>query len=86
MRAGYSELEDEGIYSSNPLFLTNRDNAMSDKGYQSLKGAISTLKKTNNIPTVAYHSLAANGMDTGDLIARELKLGRDRLSLYKLHA
>ena len=79
MRAGNSELEDEGIYSSNPLFLTNRDNAMSDKGYQQLKGAISTLKKTSNIPTVAYHSLAANGMDTGDLIARELKLGRDRL-------
>lgn len=79
LRAGSSELEDEGIYSTNPLFLTNRENAMSDEGYKCLKPAIDVLKKTQNQPTVAYHSLAANGMDTGDLIARELKLGRDRL-------
>lgn len=79
LRAGTSELEVEGIYSTNPLFLTNRDNALSDKGYESLKGVIPLLKKTANQPTVAYHSLAANGMDTGDYIARELKLGRDRL-------
>ena len=79
MRAGTSELEVEGIYSTNPLFLTNRENAMSDKGCQSVKGAISTLKKNSNSPTVIYHSLAANGMDTGDLLARELRLGRDRL-------
>jgi len=79
LRAGTSELEVEGIYSTNPLFLTNRDNALSDKGYDSLKGVIPLLKETANQPTVAYHSLAANGMDTGDYIARELKLGRDRL-------
>jgi broad specificity phosphatase PhoE len=79
MRAGTSDLEAEGIYSTNPLFLTNRDNGISDQGYDSLKEAIAELKKTPCQPTVAYHSLAANGMDTGDLIARELKLGRDRL-------
>jgi broad specificity phosphatase PhoE len=79
MRAGTSDLEAEGIYSTNPLFLTNRDNGMNEKGYDSLKEAIATLKETSCQPTVAYHSLAANGMDTGDLIARELKLGRDRL-------
>jgi len=79
LRAGTSELEVEGIYSTNPLFLTNRDNALSDKGYESLQGVIPLLKKTANQPTLAYHSLAANGMDTGDYIARELKLGRDRL-------
>jgi hypothetical protein len=30
-------------------------------------------------PTVAYHSLAANGMDTADLIARQTRLGREKL-------
>ena len=28
MRAGWSELENDGIYSTNPLFLTNRENQM----------------------------------------------------------
>ncbi len=79
LRAGTSELEMEGIYSTNPLFLTNRENALSDKGYEPLRAVVAALKKTANAPTVAYHSLAANGMDTGDYIARELKLGRDRL-------
>eukprot|EP00537_Pseudo-nitzschia_pungens_P007610 CAMPEP_0172360172 /NCGR_PEP_ID=MMETSP1060-20121228/4249_1 /TAXON_ID=37318 /ORGANISM="Pseudo-nitzschia pungens, Strain cf. cingulata" /LENGTH=793 /DNA_ID=CAMNT_0013082091 /DNA_START=186 /DNA_END=2567 /DNA_ORIENTATION=+ len=79
LRAGTSELELEGIYSTNPLFLTNRDNALSQQGYDCLKDAISSLKKTSLPPTVVYHSLAANGMDTGDYIARELRLGRDRL-------
>jgi len=79
IRAGTSELEIEGIYSTNPLFLTNRENALSDEGYKALKPALRTLKETSMAPTVAYHSLAANGMDTGDYIARELKLARDRL-------
>jgi len=79
LRAGVSELEAEGIYSTNPLFLTNRDNALSPKGYDCLKSAAEVLKKTSLQPTVVYHSLAANGMDTGDYLAREFRLGRDRL-------
>eukprot|EP00536_Pseudo-nitzschia_multiseries_P005332 jgi/Psemu1/190279/e_gw1.99.74.1 len=79
LRAGTSELELEGIYSTNPLFLTNRDNALAPEGYECLKDALAALKKTSLPPTVVYHSLAANGMDTGDYLARELRLGRDRL-------
>jgi len=80
LRAGISNLEVEGIYSTNPLFLTNRENALSDEGLKCLNSALDVLKETPSCqPTLVYHSLAANGMDTGDLIARELKMGRDRL-------
>ena len=80
MRAGPSELEMDGIYSTNPLFLTNRENAMHPSGEQLILKALEKMKReTELFPTVAYHSLAANGMDTGDLIARELKLGREKL-------
>jgi broad specificity phosphatase PhoE len=79
MRAGMSELEYQGIYSTNPLFLTNRENQMHLRGQQQIKRATEKLFPSSQLPTVIYHSLAANGMDTGDLIARELHLGRDRL-------
>lgn len=77
MRAGPSELEMEGIYSTNALFLTNRENAMHSSGEAVIKQSLDVIRQ--QLPTVIYHSLAANGMDTGDLIARELKFGRDRL-------
>jgi hypothetical protein len=80
LRAGWSELEHDGIYSTNPLFLTNRENQMHiPTGPMVVKKAVDQLRQQSDTPTVIYHSLAANGMDTGDLIARELKLGRDRL-------
>lgn len=77
MRAGPSELEMQGIYSTNPLFLTNRENAMHPSGEAIILQALEQIRKEP--PTIAYHSLAANGMDTGDLIARELNLGREKL-------
>lgn len=80
MRAGLSELEDQHIYSTNPLFLTNRENALSPRGHDRIRDTIATLKSLEDgFPTIAYHSLAANGMDTGDWIARELRLGREKL-------
>jgi hypothetical protein len=78
IRAGTSELERDGIYSTNPLFLTNRENQMDPKeGIAELQKAVTVIQQQP--PTVVYHSLAANGMDTGDYIARSLNLGRDRL-------
>jgi hypothetical protein len=83
MRAGISELEaEEGIYSTNALFLTNRENQLDTSvGIKQVSKTIEQLTSTPGVlsPTVVYHSLAANGMDTGDQIARELRLGRDRL-------
>ena len=79
MRAGTSELEMDGIYSTNPLFLTNRENEMSSEGEAQIMKAIEVLRTTEMSPTICYHSLAANGMDTGDLIARKLRLGREKM-------
>jgi hypothetical protein len=83
MRAGPSELERNGIYSTNPLFLTNRENAMHEDGEEVILETLETLRKgtltSDLFPTIAYHSLAANGMDTADLVARQLQLGREKL-------
>ena len=81
MRAGLSELEADGIYSTNPLFLTNRENALdtSRTATKQVLEACAVIKASPNFPTVAYHSLAANGMDTADLMATELRISRDRL-------
>jgi hypothetical protein len=79
MRAGTSLLEADNIYSTNPLFLTNRENALDTSSAKAVLEACGTMKEKGLLPTVAYHSLAANSMDTGDIIANELRLGRDRL-------
>jgi hypothetical protein len=83
MRAGPSQLEVEGIYSTNPLFLTNRaENAMDlATGEAIVLRALAKMKReaSDLFPTVAFHSLAANGMDTADLVARTLRLGREKL-------
>ena len=83
MRAGQSELEaEDGIYSTNALFLTNRENQLDTSvGIKQVSKAIQHIANAPSAlaPTVVYHSLAANGMDSGDQIARELRLGRDRL-------
>merc|ERR1712166_792059 len=81
IRAGTSELEANDIYSTNPLFLTNRDNALSKNGYNELSNSVENVLKNAGEcqPTVCYHSLSANSMDTGDYIAKSLNLGRDRL-------
>jgi len=77
IRAGPSELEIQGIYSTNALFLTNRENALHPSGVAILEQALEQIRKQP--PTIAYHSLAANGMDTGDFIARKLQMGREKL-------
>ena len=84
MRAAPSLLEIQGIYSTNPLFLTNRENAMdtSSGGEQIVLQALEKIRTgtpDDLFPTVAYHSLSANGMDTADLVARQLQLGREKL-------
>ena len=78
LRAGPSELEIQGIYSTNALFLTNRDNALHvPTGEPLLDEAL--IKLQQQPPTIAFHSLAANAMDTGDYIARKLQMGREKL-------
>ena len=80
MRAGTSLVEEEdGIWSTNPLFITNREYALSEEGRRMVEKQAEVLKKAVNPPTLAYHSLAANGIDSADIIGQELRLGRERI-------
>ena len=80
MRAGESLLEEENILYTNPLFLTNRENALSDTGrLQIQQGAAKILNNPQTIPSILKYSLAANCIDTADLLKTELGIGESRL-------
>jgi broad specificity phosphatase PhoE len=79
IRAGESLMEEENIWSTNPLFLTNRDSALSDEGISQVEATCQYLKEIDINPTIVMYSLAASSMDTANIIGRELRLGRDRL-------
>lgn len=79
LRSGETRMEEEDIWSTNPLFLTNREAALSDKGVRQIQQSMQFLKDNQINPTVCRYSLAAGAMDTANLVSKELKIGRDRL-------
>jgi len=79
MRCGLSELEIEDIWSTNPLFLTNREAALSDLGDEQVREACRYIKEYASQPTVVRYSLAAASIDSANIVGDELKIGRDRL-------
>ena len=79
IRAGESLMEEENVWSTNPLFLTNRDSALSEEGIRQVEATCEYLKEQDINPTIVMYSLAASSMDTANIIGRELRLGRDRL-------
>jgi bisphosphoglycerate-dependent phosphoglycerate mutase len=79
MRAGTSLLEAEDILSTNPLFLTNREAALSEKGEDEVRRACNLMKMSGITPTVVRYSLAASSIDSANIVGEELKIGRDRL-------
>jgi len=79
LRAGESLLEEEGIWSTNPLFLTNRESALSEKGIEQVCEVCKELRSDGLAPTVVRYSLAAAAIDSSDIIGKELKVGRDRI-------
>lgn len=79
LRAGVSFLESENIMSTNPLFLTNREAALSELGEEQVRGACTFLASSGTAPTIVRYSLAAASMDSANLVGEELKIGRDRL-------
>jgi len=72
-------MEQDDIWSTNPLFLTNRDSALSEQGIQQVESTCQSLKENDVNPTIVMYSLAASAMDTANIIGRELRIGRDRL-------
>ena len=79
MRAGTSLLEEEDIWSTNPLFLTNAEAALSEKGRAEVEAAVRKLKDANIQPSVIKYSLAASAMDTTTIVRDELKVGQNRV-------
>jgi broad specificity phosphatase PhoE len=78
MRAGKSLLEEQGIWSTEPLFLANREDALAASGQEQVVLASQQLKSLATRPTVVKYSLAASCIDTVNIIGRELKMGRDQ--------
>ena len=78
MRAGESLLEESNLYATNPLFLTNREAALSPKGLQQIRSTCQLLLQASQ-PTVVYFALAAKCVDTSDMIVEELKISRNRV-------
>jgi broad specificity phosphatase PhoE len=80
MRAGTNLLEEvDDIWSTNPLFLTNREAALSVGGVQQTLHAADLLQQEGIQPSVVKHSLAASSMDAANIIRDELKIGQNRI-------
>jgi len=79
MRVGETMLEADDIWSTNPLFLTNREDALTPRGQEQVIAAANQLRTANMAPTILKYSLAAACIDTSNLIGRQLNIGRDRL-------
>jgi len=79
LRAGASLLELEDVWSTNPLFLTNREAALSEFGEEQVREACRFLISSGSTPTVVRYSLAAACIDSANIIGEELRVGRDRL-------
>ncbi|CAJ1957136.1 unnamed protein product [Cylindrotheca closterium] len=79
MAAGQNLLEEEDIISTNPLFLTNREAALSPKGIAQVQEACLFLEQNQINPSVIKYSLAASSMDTTAIVKDALRVGQNRL-------
>lgn len=80
LRSGTSLLEEQDIWSTNPLFLTNREAALSNSGRTQVLEAVQKLAENNIQPSQIRHSLAASAMDTAGIVRDELKVGQNRIN------
>jgi hypothetical protein len=79
MRAGESLLEEQNMWGTNPLFLTNREAALSPAGIDQVHQACQVMEEAGLDLSVVKFPIAANAMDTSDIVAAELQVGRNRL-------
>lgn len=79
MRAGESGLEAEGILSTNPLFMTNRDDALTPIGMAQVEEVCNKLLSLDINPSVVKYSLASKCLDTVNIIANTMMIGRNRI-------
>ncbi|KAL3796927.1 hypothetical protein HJC23_000680 [Cyclotella cryptica] len=79
MRAGQSLLEEKNILSTNPLFLTNRDDALTTEGVIQVEDACSDMMLKDINPSVVKYSLASKCIDTANIVATRMMVGRNRI-------
>jgi len=84
MRAGESLLEEQNLIATNPLFLTNREAALSLNGIEQVRSTCQVMLSSTGAqgmsnPSIIYFSLAAKCSDTADIIASELTISRNRI-------
>ena len=79
MRAGQSGLEAEGILSTNPLFLTNREDALTDLGTIQVEDACEMMLGRGINPSVVKYSLASKCIDSANIVATKMFVGRNRI-------
>jgi hypothetical protein len=79
LRVGQTLLEQEDIWCTNPLFLTNQDAALSETGIRQVREACQQLKRDAVIPSIVRYSFAAACLDTAAILGEELQITQDRL-------
>lgn len=79
MRSGQSLLESEDFISTNPLLLTNREDALSPLGIHQVQDACKSMMALDINPSVVKYSLAAKSIDSANIVASEMKIGRNRI-------
>lgn len=79
MRAGQSGLEERNILSTNPLFLTNTEDGLTEPGLMQVEEACGQLMASNINPSVIKYSLASKCIDTANAVANTLLVGRNRV-------
>jgi hypothetical protein len=79
MRAGQSLLEAQNVWGTNPLFLTNRENALSDVGIAQVQEACRVLEDAQLHLSLVKFPLTANAIDTSDIVASTLQIGRNQI-------
>ena len=79
MRSGNSLIEENDIIETNPLFLTNREAALSENGIAQVQAACQIMEENQINPSVIKYSLAASAMDTTAIVKERLKVGQNRI-------
>jgi len=79
MRAGTSLLEEEDIWSTNPLFLTNAESSLSEKGIAEVELACQKLKEMDVPVSVIKYSFSKSSMDSAEVAKNILRLGQNKV-------
>jgi hypothetical protein len=76
LRAGQSLMEAQDILCTNALFLTNHEDALSELGVAQVEQACEEMRVRGINPSVVKYSLASKCIDSANIVATNLLVGR----------